>query len=74
MRNWIAFVQKHHDIIVLPDNTIYLPLIGYTADGKWVDHHITKEYGFYTVEEYYHDTGEYALGWTETSIKEYLGY
>ena len=51
MTNWIAFVQKHHDIIKLSDNAIKIPCIGYDIENpkRFVDHVITKHEGRYTV-------------------------
>ncbi len=76
MTNWIAFVQKHHDIIKLSDNAIKIPCIGYDIENpkRFVDHVITKHEGRYTVEEYYHRESTCLSSWEETSIKEYLGY
>jgi hypothetical protein len=74
MRNWIAFVQKHHDIIILQDNSIYIPRIGYNAKGEWVDHLVTKHDGLYHVEELHSRSGQHNKEWKESTIKNYLGY
>lgn len=76
MANWIAFVQKHHDIIILSDNSIKIPCVGYETENpkRFLDHVITEYKGIYTVNEFYHGESVCIASWEETSIKEYLGY
>lgn len=74
MTNWITFVQQHHEAIIIDNHTIRIPNIGYTENGRWLDHTITKINDQYQIKEYYHDTGEYVTEWAENSIRKYLGY
>lgn len=74
MRNWMAFVEKHFDIEVLADNKIKIECIGHYQENIPLDHVITLQDGKYAVEEYLHGTDELIATWTETSIREYLGY
>lgn len=74
MRKWMEFVAKHFEIEVLEDNKIKIECIGHLQERIPLDHVITLQDGKYTIEEYIHGTDELLATWTETSIKEYLGY
>ncbi len=74
MKYWIQFVSKHHNIIRLDANKIKIENIGYDKFNRPLDHVITAHDGFYTVNEFYHDTGQPTTSWEEFSIKDYLGY
>lgn len=74
MRYWIDFISRHHRIEQLTGDKVKIPCIGFDENHRELDHIITAHEGFYTVDEYYHDTGEHVTTWEEQSIKEYLGY